>query len=81
MGPGVRPTKARAICAGGTPDFDGNFGGFQAGADLLRLESTNGHRDHIGFYVAQAHAGGNIHGLVDGFEGAGGPPAISNSMP
>src|SRR5262249_280048 len=38
---------------GARPDFDGTFAGFQAGADLLRLESSNGHSDHIGFYVAQ----------------------------
>ena len=52
------------------PDFDGNIIGFQAGADLLRFASTNGHRDHIGFYVAQARASGKVHGWVDGFEGA-----------
>src|SRR5262249_42257475 len=55
---------------GAQPDFDGTFAGFQAGADLLRLESSNGHSDHIGFYVAQAHASGAVHGLVDAFEGA-----------
>jgi outer membrane autotransporter protein len=55
---------------GARPDFDGTFAGFQAGADLLRLESINGHRDHIGFYVAQARASGTVHGSVDGFEGA-----------
>ena len=44
--------------------------GFQAGADLLRLESLSGHSDHIGFYVAQARASGAVHGLVDAFEGA-----------
>ena len=55
---------------GARPDFDGTFAGFQAGADLLRLESSNGHSDHIGFYVAQAHASGGVHGLVDAFEGA-----------
>ena len=55
---------------GARPDFDGSFAGFQAGADLLRLESTNGHSDHIGFYVAQARASGTVHGSVDGFEGA-----------
>ena len=55
---------------GARPDFDGNFAGFQAGADLLRFESISGHNDHIGFYVAQAHATGAVHGLVDGVEGA-----------
>ena len=55
---------------GARPDFDGTFAGFQAGADLLRFESISGHNDHIGFYVAQAHATGAVHGLVDGFEGA-----------
>jgi len=55
---------------GARPDFDGTFAGFQAGADLLRLESSNGHSDHIGFYVAQARASGAVHGLVDAFEGA-----------
>jgi outer membrane autotransporter protein len=55
---------------GARPDFDGTFAGFQAGADLLRLESINGHSDHIGFYVAQARASGGVHGSVDGFEGA-----------
>jgi autotransporter family porin len=55
---------------GARPDFDGTFAGFQAGADLLRLESLSGHRDHIGFYVGQAHASGAVHGSVDGFEGA-----------
>ena len=44
--------------------------GFQAGADLLRWESSNGHSDRIGFYVAQARASGAVHGLVDAFEGA-----------
>jgi outer membrane autotransporter protein len=62
--------KREQFAQGARPDFDGNFGGFQAGADLFRLESTSGHRDHIGFYVAQAHVGGNIHGSVDGFDGA-----------
>src|SRR5262249_25526043 len=57
---------------GARPDFDGTFAGFQAGADLLRLESISGHSDHIGFYVAQARASGGVHGLVDSFEG---PPA------
>ena len=55
---------------GARPDFDGSFAGFQAGADLSRLESSNGHRDNIGFYVAQARASGSVHGSVDGFEGA-----------
>ena len=55
---------------GARPDFDGTFAGFQAGADLWRLESINGHRDNIGFYVAQARASGSVHGSVDGFEGA-----------
>jgi type V secretory pathway adhesin AidA len=55
---------------GARPDFDGTFAGFQAGADLWRLESVNGHHDNIGFYVAQARASGSVHGLVDGFEGA-----------
>jgi outer membrane autotransporter protein len=55
---------------GARPDFDGTFAGFQAGADLWRLESTNGHSDHIGFFVAQARASGSVHGSVDGFEGA-----------
>ena len=55
---------------GARPDFDGTFAGFQAGADLLRWESSNGHRDHIGFYVAEARASGSVHGSVDGFEGA-----------
>jgi outer membrane autotransporter protein len=55
---------------GARPDFDGTFAGFQAGADLLRFESINGHSDHIGFYVAQARASGSVHGSVDGFEGA-----------
>ena len=32
---------------GARPDFDGTFAGFQAGADLLRLESSSGHSDHI----------------------------------
>ena len=55
---------------GARPDFDGTFAGFQVGADLWRLESINGHRDNIGFYVAQARASGSVHGSVDGFEGA-----------
>src|SRR5262245_17150907 len=55
---------------GARPDFDGTFAGFQAGADLLRWESSNGHRDHIGFYVADARPSGSVHGSVDGFEGA-----------
>src|SRR5262249_3687940 len=55
---------------GARPDFDGTFAGFQAGADLLRLESISGHSDHIGFYVGQARASGAVHGSVDGFEGA-----------
>jgi outer membrane autotransporter protein len=55
---------------GARPDFDGTFAGFQAGADLLRWESSNGHRDHIGFYVAETRASGSVHGSVDGFEGA-----------
>ena len=55
---------------GARPDFDGTFAGFQVGADLWRLEGINGHRDNIGFYVAQARASGSVHGVVDGFEGA-----------
>ena len=55
---------------GARPDFDGTFSGFQAGADLWRLESINGHSDNIGFYVAHARASGSVHGLVGGFEGA-----------
>jgi hypothetical protein len=55
---------------GARPDFDGTFAGFQAGADLLRLESISGHSDHIGFYVGQARASGAVHGSVDGFDGA-----------
>jgi autotransporter family porin len=34
------------------------------------LTSTNGHQDHIGFYVAQARAAATVHGSVNGFEGA-----------
>ena len=45
---------------GARPDFDGTFAGFQAGADLLRLESPSGHSDRIGFYVAQARASGSV---------------------
>ena len=55
---------------GARPDFDGTFAGFQAGADLLRLQSISGHSDHIGFYVGQARATGSVHGLVDAFQGA-----------
>jgi autotransporter family porin len=55
---------------GARPDFDGTFAGFQAGADLLRLESISGHNDHIGFFVGQARASGSVHGSVDGFDGA-----------
>jgi outer membrane autotransporter protein len=55
---------------GARPDFDGTYAGFQAGADLWRFESTNGHSDRIGFYVAQARASGTVHGSVDGFDGA-----------
>jgi outer membrane autotransporter protein len=55
---------------GARPDFDGTLSGFQAGADLWRFESINGHSDHIGFYVAYARATGSVHGLVDAFEGA-----------
>jgi outer membrane autotransporter protein len=55
---------------GARPDFDGTFAGFQAGADLWRLESIYGHHDNIGFYVAQARASGSVHGLVDAREGA-----------
>jgi outer membrane autotransporter protein len=55
---------------GAQPDFDGTVAGFQAGADLWRLESINGHSDHIGFYVGQARASGSVHGLVDAFQGA-----------
>jgi outer membrane autotransporter protein len=54
---------------GARPDFDGTFAGFQAGTDLLRLETSNGHSDHIGFYVGQARASGSVHGSVDGFDG------------
>jgi outer membrane autotransporter protein len=55
---------------GARPDFDGTYAGFQAGADLWRFESMNGHSDRIGFYVAQARASGTVHGSVDGFDGA-----------
>jgi outer membrane autotransporter protein len=66
FGQGTREQFAQ----GARPDFDGTFAGFQAGADLLRWESSNGHSDRIGFYVAQARASGAVHGLVDAFEGA-----------
>ena len=62
--------RSEHFAQGARPDFDGTFAGFQAGADLLRFESINGHSDHVGFYVAQARASGSVHGLVDGFEGA-----------
>ena len=65
-----RPTHKRHFAQGARPDFDGTFAGFQAEADLWRLESINGHHDNIGFYVAQARASGSVHGSVDGFEGA-----------
>ena len=55
---------------GAQPDFDGTFAGFQAGADLLRWQSLNGHSDRIGFYVGEARASGSVHGLVDAFQGA-----------
>ena len=55
---------------GAQPDFDGTIGGFQAGADLFRWQSINGHSDRIGFYVGQARASGSVHGLVDAFQGA-----------
>jgi outer membrane autotransporter protein len=55
---------------GARPDFDGTFAGFQAGADLLRWESSNGHSDRIGFSVAYARASVDVNGLVDAFEGA-----------
>jgi type V secretory pathway adhesin AidA len=55
---------------GAQPDFDGTLAGFQAGGDLWRFESVTGHRDHIGFYVAQARASGTVHGSVNGFQGA-----------
>jgi outer membrane autotransporter protein len=66
FGQGTREQFAQ----GARPDFDGTFAGFQAGADLLRWESSNGHSDRIGFYVAEARASGAVHGLVDAFEGA-----------
>ena len=62
--------RSEHFAQGARPDFDGTFAGFQAGADLLRFESINGHSDHVGFYVAQARASGSVHGSVDGFEGA-----------
>jgi Autotransporter beta-domain/Autochaperone Domain Type 1 len=62
--------RSEHFAQGARPDFDGTFAGFQVGADLLRLESINGHSDHVGFYVAQARASGSVHGSVDGFEGA-----------
>src|SRR6516165_9610278 len=66
FGQGTREQFAQ----GARPDFDGTFAGFQAGADLLRLESLSGHSDHIGFYVGQARASGAVHGSVDGFDSA-----------
>jgi outer membrane autotransporter protein len=66
FGQGTREQFAQ----GARPDFDGTFAGFQAGADLLRLQSISGHSDHIGFYVGQARASGAVHGSVDGFDGA-----------
>src|SRR5262249_9606632 len=47
FGQGTREHFAR----GARPDFDGTFAGFEAGADLLRLERISGHSDHIGFYA------------------------------
>ena len=70
MGPCIRPTHKRTICTRARLYFDGTFAGFQAGILLRRLESSNGHHDNIGVYVAQARASGSVHGSVDGFEGA-----------
>jgi outer membrane autotransporter protein len=62
--------KSEQFAQGARPDFDGTFAGFQAGSDLFRWESVNGHSDRVGFYVTQSRASGSVHGLVDGFEGA-----------
>ena len=43
--------KSEQFAHGARPDFDGTFAGFQAGSDLWRLESINGHSDHVGFFV------------------------------
>ena len=55
---------------GTRPDFDGTFAGFQAGADVSRSETSYGHRDHLGFYLAHARAVGDVSGSVNGFQGA-----------
>jgi outer membrane autotransporter protein len=62
--------KREQFAQGARPDFDGTFSGFQAGSDLWRLESNNGHSDHLGFFVTQSRASGAVHGSVGGFKGA-----------
>lgn len=52
------------------PGFDGIVGGLQAGADVLRFESQPGHRDHVGLYVGQAQAVGDVKGFVIGLHDA-----------
>jgi len=50
------------------PEFNGSIAGFQAGLDVVGVDSGNGHRDRLGFFVGYARADGNIRGFATGFQ-------------
>ncbi|SFU07548.1 outer membrane autotransporter barrel domain-containing protein [Mesorhizobium sp. YR577] len=50
-----------------SPTFDGHLLGFQAGADLFGWESSSGHRDRAGLFVAHSSMDGDIRGQALGW--------------
>ncbi|WP_408903914.1 autotransporter family protein [Neoroseomonas marina] len=51
---------------GAAPSAEGDLVGFQAGLDLFRRTGSDGHRDHVGIYVAQARYNADISGTALG---------------
>ncbi len=49
---------------------DANLVGMQAGLDLFRRQSEDGHRDHAGLYLAYSDYTGRISGFSEGDHGA-----------
>lgn len=49
------------------PKFSGGIGGVQVGHDLYADTTTNGHRNHYGFFFGFARATGDISGFALGF--------------
>lgn len=53
-----------------SPSFDGYTVGVQAGQEVLRRQTAQGHRDNAGIYVGHAQSEGDVRGFAIGQTGA-----------